>query len=116
LIYKHSPPTKWIEAIADTGAHCCMFHASFCHALGIDLKNGIEGNLGGIIGGANIPVYFHPVKILIGSTQVQTMAGFSEKLSVAALLGRRGFFDNYTFNLDGTANPPVFEIEKTNRI
>jgi hypothetical protein len=44
------------------------------------------------------------------------MAGFSEKLSVAALLGRRGFFDNYTFNLDGTANPPVFEIEKTNRI
>lgn len=78
LIHKHSPPTKWIEAIADTGAHCCMFHASFCHALGIDLKNGIEGNLGGIIGGANIPVYFHPVKILIGSTQVQTMAGFSE--------------------------------------
>jgi hypothetical protein len=61
-------------------------------------------------------VYFHPIKILIGSAQTQTMAGFSEQLSVAGLLGRRGFFDNFTLHLDGTSNPPVFEIEKINRV
>ena len=53
-----------------------MFHASFCRVLGIELKNGIEGNLGGIIGGAKIPVYFHPVKILIGSTPDTNNGGF----------------------------------------
>jgi len=61
-------------------------------------------------------MYFHQVKILIGSVQVQTMAGFAENLSMAALLGRRGFFDNFRFSLDGTSNPPVFEIEKINRV
>jgi hypothetical protein len=116
LIYRHSPPTKWIEAIADTGAHCCMFHADFCHALGIKFREGIESQLGGVIGGASVPMYFHQVKILIGSAQIQTMVGFAEKLSVAALLGRRGFFDNFRFSLNGTSNPPVFEIDKVNRV
>jgi hypothetical protein len=116
LIYKHSPPTKWIEAFADTGAHSCMFHADFCRSLGIRLNEGIKTDLGGIIGGAKAPLYFHQVKILIGSFQIQTMVGFSEALSVAGLLGRRGFFDNFIFNLDGTGSLPVFEIEKLNRV
>jgi hypothetical protein len=115
LIYKHSPPTKWIEAFADTGAHCCMFHADFCSSLGIKLKDGIEDELGGIIGGAKSSMYFHSIKILVGSAQFQTMVGFSEKLSVAGLLGRRGFFDSFHFSLDGTSEVPSFEIEKINR-
>lgn len=61
-------------------------------------------------------MYFHQIKILVGSSQIQTMVGFSGFLSVAGLLGRRGFFDNFIFSLDGTINPPFFEIEKLNRV
>ena len=89
LIYRHSPPTKWIEAFVDTGAHTCMFHAGFCRSLGIRLEDGIKSELGGIIGGAKEPIYYHQIKILIGSSQLQTMVGFSDNLSVAGLLGRR---------------------------
>ena len=79
---------QMIEAFADTGAHSCMFHADFCRSLGIKLTEGIKTNLGGIIGGASAPLYYHQIKILIGSSQIQTMVGFSEALSVAGLLGR----------------------------
>ena len=92
-----------------------MFHAGFCRSLGIKLEDGIESPLGGVIGGTTVPLYFHKVKILIGSEQVETMAGFSDKLSVAGLLGRRGFFDNFVVKIDSSTNPPFFEFEKIHR-
>ncbi len=92
-----------------------MFHASFCKSLGIKLEDGIKADLGGVIGGVNRPMYFHKTKILIGSVQVETMVGFCDSLSVGGLLGRRGFFDNFIFKLDGTGQLPHFELEKINR-
>jgi hypothetical protein len=92
-----------------------MFHASFCKSLGIRLEDGIKSELGGVIGGDIRPMYFHKTKILIGSTQVETMVGFSDFLSVGGLLGRRGLFDNFIFTLNGTSNPPTFELEKIDR-
>jgi len=68
-----------------------MFHADFCHSLGIKLEEGIKAGLGGVVGGAKADLYFHKIKILVGSYQVTTMAGFSKEISVAGLLGRRGF-------------------------
>jgi hypothetical protein len=116
LVYKHSPPTKWIESWVDSGAHSCMFHAGFCKALGIDLKSGIETQLAGVIGVVSQPIYFHKVKILIGSEQFETMVGFSENLSVAGLLGRRGFFENSIVKIDSSVSPPVLEVEKIHRL
>jgi hypothetical protein len=116
LIHRHSPPTKYIEAWLDTGAHCCMFHASFCRALGIRLEDGIKSELSGVISGDNRPMYFHKTNILIGSSKIETMVDFCESLSVGGLLGRRGFFDHFVFILNGTGNPPAFELEKINRI
>jgi hypothetical protein len=115
LIYRHSPPTKWIESWVDSGSHVCMFHANVCRSLGINLEDGIESPLGGVIGGTTVPLYFHKIKILIGSEQVETMAGFSDKLSVGGLLGRRGFFDNFVVKIDSSTNPPFFELEKIHR-
>lgn len=116
LFYRHAPPTKWIEAFVDTGAHSCMFHADFCHSLGVRLEDGVASNLGGVIGGTRAPIYYHPIGILVDSFQVQTMVGFSKALSVGGLLGRRGFFDSFVFTLDGTTDPPVFELVKLNRV
>lgn len=92
-----------------------MFHANFCKSLGIKLEDGIRSELGGVIGGDNRPMYFHKTRILIGSSQIETMVGYSEFLSVGGLLGRRGLFDSFIFTLDGTGSPPTFELEKLGR-
>lgn len=93
-----------------------MFHSSFCKALGIRLEDGIRSELSGVISGDNRPMYFHKTNIPIGSSEIETMVGFCESLSVGGLLGRRGFFDQFVFTLNGGGNPPVFELEKINRI
>lgn len=116
LIYHHSPPSKSIECWVDSGAHVCMFHASLCHPLGIKrLEDGIEDELKGVIGGPKAPLYFHKVKILVASEQFETMAGFSRDLSVAGILGRRGFFENFVVTIDSSTIPPFCEIHKIHR-
>lgn len=116
LIYQHSLPSKWIECFVDSGAPSCMFHASLCRTLGIRrVEDGIEVQLGGIIGGPTAPMFYHKVTILIGSEQIQTMAGFSWNLSVAGILGRRGFFENFIVRLDASGSPPILEIDRIHR-
>jgi len=92
-----------------------MFHGGFCRALGIQMEDGIQSPLSGIVGGATTKLYFHKIKILIGSEQIQTMAGFSNDISVAGILGRRGFFENFIVKVDSSSNPPSFELEKIHR-
>lgn len=116
LTHQHSPPTKWLECFVDSGSPSCMFHASLCRPLGIErLEDGIEDTLGGIIGGPTAPMYYHKVKLLVGSEQVTTMAAFSWDLSVAGILGRRGFFDNFVVTFDATGVPPVLELNRIYR-
>lgn len=117
LIYRHSPPTKWIESFVDSGAAVCMFHASICKQLGIKrVEDGIEDELRGIVGGPKAPMYFHKVKILVGSEQFETMAGFSSALAVGGILGRRGFFENFVVRIDSSTTPPTFDLEKIHRV
>jgi len=93
-----------------------MFHAGFCRALGINLKDGIRSDLSGVVGGANGDMYYHKIKILVGSYQITTMAGFSEDMTVAGLLGRRGFFEEFIVKIDSSTTPPCFEYERINRV
>lgn len=92
-----------------------MFHADFCRSLGVSLESGIRADLGGVVGGAKTDLYFHKIKILVGSYQVTTMAGFSKDIAVAGLLGRRGFFEEFVVKIDSSINPPYFELDKINR-
>lgn len=92
-----------------------MFHAGFCRVLGIRLKDGIRTDLSGVVGGKVADLYYHKIKILVGGYQVTTMAGFSEEMSVAGLLGRRGFFEDFIVKVDSSTTPPFFDIEKINR-
>ncbi len=79
------------------------------------MEDGIKADLGGVVGGARADMYFHKIKILVGSYQVTTMAGFSTDLTVAGLLGRRGFFEDFIVKIDSSTNPPYFDLEKINR-
>ena len=119
IIYGHSPPSRRIEAIVDSGSPYCMFHAGICQSLGIRrIEDGIEDTLRGVVGGQSSPsspFYFHKVKIQIGGEQFETMAGFSWNLAVGGLLGRRGFFENFRVQFDCSPYPPQLDIERIHR-
>lgn len=116
LAQPDSPPTRTIECWIDSGADVCVFHAGICHSLGIKrLEDGIRDELYGVIGGLRVPLYFHKVRVLFFNEFFETMAGFSRDLSVAGLLGLRGFFENFVVTVDSSFDPPQCEIAKIHR-
>lgn len=119
LIYRHSPPSRRIEAVVDSGSPYCLFHSDVCQSLGIRrLEDGIEESLKGVVGGQNAPeapMYFHKIKIMVVADQFETMVGFSPGPAVGGILGRRGFFENFTVKFDCSVDPPSMEIEYIHR-
>ena len=55
---KHSPPSKRFEALIDSGASRCIFHADIGKAVGFDVRKGEEGETLGISGQSSI-LYLH---------------------------------------------------------
>jgi hypothetical protein len=112
LIHKHAM-SKSIECWVDSGAHVCLFHASLCRSLGIKLTDGgIKEEFGGIFDESKRSVYFHKIKIVVGSEKFETMAGFSWHFAVTGILGRRGFFQNFVTKIDSSQEPPSIELER----
>ena len=92
--------SKRFEAIVDSGSPWCLFHAQIGEAIGMKIKKGQIGSLGGVISQAGGDVWFHQIKVTLLGSIIQTTAGFSYDLSVGAILGRQGFFDNCTVTFD----------------
>lgn len=100
----------------DSGSPDCLFHAGVCRSIGIkDVETGIKSTLGGILAGPRASIYFHQVKVRIAGEQFEAMAGFSWELSVAGILGRRGFFENFVVTIDATPNTPALELQRIRR-
>jgi hypothetical protein len=114
LIIGHTSTRKF-EAIVDSGSVGCIFHSSIGVAHGLDLESGIQGDLCGVVGAAKGSVYYHRVKLCVAGGIIPITAGFSENLSVAALLGRHGFFEHFSVLFDPANNPPGFEITRIHR-
>jgi|SRR5579872_102529 len=113
--YNHKQ-TPRMPAVVDSGSPYCFFQSSVAEYLGIDVERGIEDSVGGITKGAPEPVYFHKVQVYVEADWIiNIMAGFCKKLSVAAILGRNGFFDNFHTQFDHSGNPPVLEIRRIER-
>ena len=81
-------------------------------AVGIDVRAGKQYDLGGVTQGMRSTYYFHPVKLYIAGSYIETMVGFSYDVSVAGLFGYLGFFDNFIVTFDDTPHPPQFGIER----
>lgn len=111
VTYKHSE-SKRLEAYVDSGAPTCLFHGSIGKALGMNVTAGAEGPLGGVVGGVATKVYYHDIKIKLLGQMIALRAGFSDDLSVAAILGRSGFFDSFTITFDPCNNPPGLALER----
>ena len=95
---KNSPRSKRFEAIIDSGASQCIFHASIGRAIGLDIEKGRSATTQGIAG--PVKLYLHDISLHAPGGIVSARAGFSDSLPVAGLLGMAGFFENFniTFN------------------
>lgn len=114
LIHRHAQ-TQRFEAIVDTGSPYCFFHSSIGRAIGIKIEDGVEGPLGGVIGGARGKVFYHKVKLKVAAEIIEITGGFSDELSVGALLGDNGFLNNFILTFDPTPHPPCFEFQRIHR-
>ena len=114
--YGHGAQSPRIEALVDSGAADCLFRSDIGQRIGIrKIANGPMEPMGGIAVGVKIPVYYHSVKLWVGFDCINVVVGFTDNLPVAALLGRRGFFEHFTVTFDPANNPPGFEIKRLGR-
>ena len=81
----------------------------------MDVRSGIRGPLSGVIGGPKGDAYYHNIRILVAGESLEIKAGFSYELSIPALLGQNGFFDNFVVTFDNTPYPPCFEVNRIQR-
>jgi hypothetical protein len=112
LSYGHSRQTPRLEALVDSGAADTIFRADIGTFLGIDVETGIKTTLGGFVVGSRTEVYYYRVRLWVGEEAITITAGFVSKLSVAAILGRRGFFEYFIVTFDPTATPPGLGLER----
>jgi Aspartyl protease len=109
---KHSPPTKRFEALVDTGASNCIFHASMGEAIGIDVDRGKEDQTVGV-SGKPTTVYLHDISLHVpGGHIFKIRASFSYDLPIAGILGRNGFLEHFKVLFDPSGNPAGFDIER----
>jgi hypothetical protein len=90
------------EALIDSGSDRNIFPAEIADLLGIDLTSEPTSvrYVGGVVAGERRPVYFHPIEIEVGGLGAfMTTAGFMSDFSKGGygLLGRKGFFNEFTF-------------------
>lgn len=109
---KHSPPTKRFEALVDTGASRCIFHAAIGKAVGLAIEKGKEDQTIGV-SGKPTAIYLHDISLYIpGGHIFKITAGFSEELPMAAILGRTGFLEHFKVLFDPSGEIPGFDIER----
>ena len=97
----NSPRSKRFEAIIDSGASNCIFHADIGRAIGLDIAKGAPLRTLGVAGPTS--VYAHDISLHAPGGIIAVRAGFSADLPIAGLLGMKGFFDHFKISFDATA-------------
>lgn len=112
---KHSPPSKRFEALLDSGASRCIFHADLGTAIGFEVKKGEVEETYGISGKPTL-LYIHKISLYVAAQIITIVGGFSYDIPLAGVLGRRGFFDNFKIVFDASTSPLTFDIERIHKI
>ena len=116
-----SQPSKiGYEALVDSGSDRCIFPADLADLLDIDLRASTKIlYVAGVVAGERRPIYLYPIEIEVGGRggpMLEVLAGFMPDFSKSGhgLLGRNGFFDQFSFvKFKNLAN--VIEIGKRQR-
>ncbi len=89
-------------ALLDSGADCCLFHATWARRIGLDFLTGRREELGSAKRNAKIVVYYHRINLIVGTIKVRCDVGFSEDISedvLDQLIGRSIVFNRIRFGL-----------------
>ncbi len=89
------------EALVDSGADFCIFHAEIGSLLGLNIQKGKASRVGGITG-VSQPYFIHPVTLEIGGNKYPIEAGFSKYIADLGhgVLGQNGFFELFVVKFD----------------
>jgi hypothetical protein len=98
---KNAPRSKRFDAIIDSGASGCLFHAAIGRAIGLEIEKGEPKQTLGVAGPATL--FLHEIALYVPGGPVTTPAGFSDNLPIAGLLGMMGFFEHFRIVFDPTA-------------
>jgi hypothetical protein len=100
----HNPqaPAIGYHGLVDSGSDRCIFSSQITALLGIDLTaTDAVVYISAVVAGEKRPIYLHPIEIEVGESgpAYGTLVGFMPDFSPSgqALLGRRGFFDHFSF-------------------
>jgi hypothetical protein len=89
----------------------CIFHSSLGRLIGLAVERGEEDRTVGV-SGQFTKIYLHDVSLHIpGGHVLKIRAAFTDDLPIAALLGRRGFFEYFRVCFDPSGAIPGFDIE-----
>jgi hypothetical protein len=96
------PAAVGYEALVDSGSDISIFPAALGELIGIDVLAGDRMVVGGVVAGAQRPAYVHAIEIQVGGPtglRFTAPVAFMPDLSPRGhgLLGRRGFFDRFSF-------------------
>jgi len=107
--------TAPFETVIDSGSFDCLFHADIARALGIkDITSGELKMSGGVVKGVQMKTYGHEMRLVIGADTFKVKAFFAEEMPIAGLLGRLGFFDNFTVTFHA-GDEPGFELTRVHK-
>lgn len=102
---KGSLRSKRFDAIIDSGAAGCLFHAAIGRAIGLGIESGQLEYTQGVAGKSK--VYVFEIALHAAGATILTLAGFSDDLPIAGLLGMRGFFESFRITFD----PASLQVE-----
>jgi len=105
---KNSPRSKRFDAVIDSGASGCLFHASIGRGIGLEIEKGEMTQTMGVAGSSNI--FLHDISLYAPGGIIATRAGFSDDLPLAGLLGMAGFFEHFKIVFDPIAH--CVELER----
>lgn len=94
--------TAKYDALIDSGADFCIFHAEIAEYLGIDVQSGLREVFSGVEESIGAEAYFHELTLTIGDKSIKTLIGFSYDIADHGygLLGQKGLFDNFFINFN----------------
>lgn len=97
--------TAKYDALIDSGADFCIFHAEIAEYLGIDVQSGLREVFSGVEESVGAEAYFHKLTLTIGDKSFQTLIGFSYDIADHGygLLGQKGLFDKFLIKFDLTS-------------
>lgn len=100
LYFKDKETNFSFRSVVDSGADFCVFPARYGSIIGLDVKGGRPVQTYGV--GGEETLYFHRISVGVNIREqlwkISAEVGFSYKMDRkgAGLLGRQGFFDQFT--------------------